>query len=508
MSRWKLPLARPAAPTAVPSHQHVAIIDIGSNSIRLCVYDGRTRTPVALFNEKAVCALGQGLGATNRLNPDGAREALAVLGRFVRLARAMAVDSLDILATAAVRDAQDGQAFVEAIERRCNASVTVLSGEEEAHLAAMGVMCGIPAADGTVADLGGGSLELVALDRGRFAGPYATMPLGVLRLSEGSGNVRAVAEGMIDRHFKDIDWWGWTKGRPLYAVGGAWRALARLCLAQTGHPLHVLDNFSLERGESLRLIQLIANQSRKSLEKVPGLSRKRVPHLPIAALLLERVVEHAQPSRLIFSVYGMREGQFFKRLPADVQWQDPLIASCFDMAQTAGRFPEHGEEVLAWMADLFPDETAAQGRLRYAACLLGDVFWNEHPDYRAEQAFLRVFRLPFMGLGHQDRAALALAIHARYEGDVEMELAAGARGLLTEEEQRRARVIGMAMRLGHSMSGGVPGILRTTRLYGDGDALVLEVPADDPAFGPDLGERRYDRLARAAGFDRFEMRKV
>ncbi|MDR3438439.1 Ppx/GppA family phosphatase [Telmatospirillum sp.] len=495
-------------PTPVPSHKHVAIVDIGSNSIRLVVYDGRTRTPVALFNEKAVCALGQGLGSTSRLNPEGASEAIEVLRRFVRLARAMAVDALDILATAAVRDAIDGQAFVETIEQRCGVPVTVLSGEEEAHLAAMGVLCGIPQADGTVADLGGGSLELVALDQGRFAGPYATMPLGVLRLSEGSGNVRALAEEMIEQQFRNIDWWPWTKGRPLYAVGGAWRALARLCLAQIGHPLHVLDNFSLDRNESLRLIQLIANQSRKSLEKVPGLSKKRVPHLPVAALLLEKVIEHAQPSRLIFSVYGMREGQFYKRLPPEVQWQDPLIASCSDMAQTAGRFPEHGEEVLEWMSGLFRHETASQGRLRYAACLLGDVFWNEHPDYRAEQAFLRVFRLPFMGLGHQDRAALALAIHARYEGDADLPLAAGARSLLAEEDQRRARVIGLALRLGHSMSGGVPGILRNTRLFGDKDTLVLEVPADDPAFAPDLADRRHDRLARAAGYERFEMRRI
>ncbi|MTJ83943.1 MAG: Ppx/GppA family phosphatase [Telmatospirillum sp.] len=502
------PLTLQGTPSVVPGHKHVAIVDIGSNSIRLVVYDGRTRTPVALFNEKAVCALGQGLGSTNRLNQQGATEALAVLSRFVRLARAMAVDSLDILATAAVRDADDGQAFVEAIERRCGIAVTVLSGEEEAHLAALGVLCGIPEAEGTVADLGGGSLELVALEEGRFAGPYATMPLGVLRLSEGSGNVRAVAEEMIVRHFRGIDWWHRTKGRPLYAVGGAWRALARLCLAQTGHPLHVLDNFSLDRAESLRLIPLIASQSRKSLEKVPGLSKKRLPHLPVAALLLEKVIEFAEPSRLIFSVYGMREGQFYKRLPPEVQWQDPLIASCFDMAQTAGRFPEHGEEVLAWMAELFPNETAAQGRLRYAACLLGDVFWNEHPDYRAEQAFLRVFRLPFMGLGHQDRAALALAVHARYEGDGDLPIAAGARSLLSEEEQRRSRIIGLALRLGHSMSGGVPGILRNTRLYGDGDCLVLAVPADDPAFAPDLGDRRYDRLARAAGFERFEMRRL
>ncbi len=262
-----------SAPIPVPSHQHVAIIDIGSNSIRLVVYDGRTRTPVALFNEKAVCALGQGLGLTGRLNPQGAEEALDVLSRFVRLARAMAVDALDILATAAVRDAVDGAEFVLAIERRCGVPVTVLSGEEEARLAAMGVLCGIPQADGTVADLGGGSLELVALDQGRFAGPHATMPLGVLRLSEASGNVRALAENMIETQFRTIDWWSWAKGRPLYAVGGAWRALARLCLAQTGHPLHVLDNFSLQRSDALRLVELISNQSRKSLEKIPACRR-------------------------------------------------------------------------------------------------------------------------------------------------------------------------------------------------------------------------------------------
>lgn len=496
------------APAGNAAHNHVAIIDIGSNSIRLVVYDGRTRTPVALFNEKVVCALGQGLGQSGRLNPEGAREAVDVLGRFVRLARAMAVDVLDILATAAVRDALDGPDFVAAVERRCGVPVSVLSGEEEARLAAMGVLCSAPQADGTVADLGGGSLELVALDQGRFAGPHATMPLGVLRLSEASGNVRALAEDLIEKQFRSISWWGWAKDRPLYAVGGAWRALARLCLAQTGHPLHVLDNFSLERHESVRLIELISNQSRKSLEKIAGLSKKRVPHLPIAALLLEKVIEHARPSRLIFSVYGMREGQFYKRLPPDVQWQDPLIASCSDMAQTAGRFPEHGEEMLEWMSALFRNETEQQGRLRYAACLLGDVFWNEHPDYRAEQAFLRVFRLPFMGLGHQDRAALALAIHARYEGDTDLPQAADARSLLSEEEQRRARIIGLALRLGHSISGGVPGLLRTTRLFGDREILVLEVPGGDPAFVPDLTDRRYDRLAKTAGFERFEIRKV
>jgi len=501
---------QPLRPGSRPrsGQRHVAIVDIGSNSIRLVVYDGLARTPVAIFNEKAICALGLGLGTSGILNPEGCRQALASLGRFVRLARSMPVDVLDILATAAVRDAKDGAEFVRRVEEHCQSPVTVLSGEQEARLAAMGVLCSTPEADGIVADLGGGSLELVALDHGHFAGPYSTMPLGILRLTEASGGDRARAAAIIDGHMAQIDWTNCASGRPLYAVGGAWRALARLFIAQTGHPLHVLDNYTLDRNEALRLLDLVSRQSRKSMEKIPGLSKKRLPHLPLAALLLEKVLRKVQPSKLVFSVYGMREGQFYKHLPAELQWQDPLIASCIEMARTAGRFPEHGEEMLEWMTPLFTMETAHQGRLRYAACLLGDVFWNEHPDYRAEQSFLRVFRLPFMGMGHQDRAALALAVHARYETDIESPQVQNARTLLDEEAQRRARVIGMALRLGHSVSGGVPGLLRTTRLTADGHVLVLEVPAADRAFDPDLGSSRYDRLAKAAGYERFEMRRI
>jgi exopolyphosphatase/guanosine-5'-triphosphate,3'-diphosphate pyrophosphatase len=497
------PLSRPdVAP------KNIAIIDIGSNSVRLVVYDGRTRAPVPLFNEKAVCGLGLGLQQTGRLNPEGIRQALPMVGRFVRLARAMDIGVLDVLATAAVREASDGPAFVTALERHCDVKVTVLAGEEEARLAAMGVLCSTPGADGVVADLGGGSLELVALDHGHFSGLFTTFPLGVLRLFDASEGDRAAAEALIDKHFSALSWWHHGRQRPLYAVGGAWRALARLCIAQTGHPLHVLDNFTLQADEAIDLAELIARQSHRSLDKVPGLSRKRLVHLPMAALLLGKVLRHAESSRLVFSVYGMREGRFYQHFNPEARSWDPMLAACADMARTAGRFPEHGQEMLEWMAPLLPFESAHQKRLREAACLLGDVFWNEHPDYRAEQAFLRVFRLPFMGLGHKDRAVLALAIHARYGGDDALPQAADARSLLSEEEQRRALLIGNALRLGHSLSGAVPGLLPETRLFGDGRTLVLTLPSGDPAFAPDLSDRRYDRLAKLAGFDLFEMRKV
>lgn len=488
--------------------QNIAIVDIGSNSVRLVVYDGRTRAPVPLFNEKAVCGLGLGMHQSGRLNPAGTEEAIEMVGRFVRLARAMDVGILDVLATAAVREASDGPAFVRAIEENSDIKVTVLTGEDEGRLAAMGVLCGTPDADGIVADLGGGSLELVALDHGRFSGHTTTFPLGVLRLFDASEGQRAAAEPLIDRCFQGLDWWQRGHQRPLYAVGGAWRALARLCIAQTGHPLHVLDNFTLQADEAADLADLIGRQSFRSLDKVPGLSKKRLPYLPLAGLLLGKLLRYAAPSKLVFSVYGMREGRFYQHLNPEERSWDPLLAACADMARRAGRFPEHGQEMLHWMTPLLPFETAPQKRLREAACLLGDIFWNEHPDYRAEQAFLRVFRLPFMGLGHKDRAILALAIHARYGGDETLPQASDARSLLSEEEQRRALLIGHALRLGHSLSGGVPGLLPTTSLSIEDNRVLLDLPSSYPAFKPDLSDRRYDRLAKLAGYETLDMRRV
>lgn len=486
----------------------VAIVDIGSNSIRLVVYRGLTRWPVPIFNEKVVCGLGLGLAASGRLNPEGVREALTALARFSHLARAMEVELFDVVATAAVRDALDGAEFVAAVEKTCGIHVTVLPGEQEAHLAAEGVLCGVTDADGAVADLGGGSLELVAVDRGRLSGPVATTQLGVLRLGESSDGERTKALAIIEEEFSKVDWFGWGTGRQLYAVGGAWRALARLFVAQTGHPLQVLDNYTLERADALRLLDLVSRQSRKSLEKIPGLSRKRLQHLPMAALLLERVMDKIQPARLVFSVNGMREGRFFGHLPPDIRRQDPLIAASASLAAERARFPEHGEELMRWMEPLGAAEPLCQTRLRHAACLLSDAFWGEHPDYRAEQAFLRVLRVPFLGLDHPARAQLALAVYYRYEGDFTVSQLTMAESLLTQPERNQAMVVGAALRLGHAVSGGVPGLLTRTRLHFDAEALVLEMPADDPVFSADFSERRYDRLAKLLGRQRFEIRRV
>lgn len=491
----------------VRRHRSVAIIDIGSNSIRLVVYDGNGRTPVPMFNEKAICALGQGILGSGKLNPEGVEPALAAVGRFVRLARAMDVEALHVLATSAVRDAEDGPAFTREIEERHDVRIEVLSGSEEATLSALGVLCGTPDAEGLVADIGGGSLELARVSDG-LVGERSTLPLGVLRLQDASEGDREQALAYIERHLENVAWLDQVRGQSLYAVGGAWRALARICIAQINHPLLVLDNFSLEADEAMRVISLISRQSRKSLEKIPGVPKKRLPSLPLGALALERLMLRARPRRLIFSIFGMREGRFFRQLPRKVQVQDPLIAECIRMADQAGRFPEHGEEMAEWTAPLFPKETPRQRRLRRAACVIGDIFWNEHPDYRAEQAFLRVLRLPFLGLEHQDRAALALAVHTRYRGEDDYSLTGRVETLLDEETAQHAQLTGQALRLGHTLTGGAPDILKRTELSIEGGTLVLEVPLDDWALIVDPADRQLEKLARALGCTKFTMRSL
>ena len=478
----------------------VAVIDIGSNSVRLVVYTGEIRTPIPLHNEKAICALGKGLEKSGALNSQGVKLAFDTVARFVDIARSLGVERIDALATAAVRDARDGEAFAKALEKRCDIKVQILTGKQEARRSALGVLCGIPDARGVVADLGGGSLELVHVGGGEMS-EHTTLPLGLLRLNEASDGDRVCALQIINKALAEHKWVAKNKDETVYAVGGAWRALARVCIAQMNYPLHVLDNFALERSQAIALFDVISRLGAKSLEQITGVSRSRTSTLPLAAAVLERLLEITRPKTLVFSIYGMREGQFFKSLPDAVRKQDPLVSLAEEIARTAGRPTASGYETFAWMSTLFKDESASQKRLRLAACLLRDVWWSEHPDYRGEQAFLRVLRLPFLGLGHEDRAGLALALFYRYGNSPDEPAVKQAQALLENARLHRVRTIGLALRLAYALSAGAPGVLERTTLEIDAGRLVLSVPDNDSLFRGGSFQRRLERLAEHIGLD-------
>jgi len=480
----------------------LAVIDIGSNTVRLVVYDAPNRLPIPIFNEKAECGLGRGLETTGVLCPEGVESAMVSLTRFINLSDSMGVEELALVATAAVRDATDGPEFVRRIEQQFDVQVDVPTGAEEAKLSGLGLVMGTPSANGFLADLGGGSVDFVELDNGAFR-HTATLPLGHLRLSEAAEDDIERAEKIINVELDNIDWLVDQRRMTLYAIGGSWRALARVFIDQTSYPLHVVDGFPMANIDAIQMCDLVARLGVKSIKSISGIPKNRAKSVPFCALVLRALIERSGVSNVVFSGYGMREGQLLKMLPAALRGQDPLLSGSAGMAERTGRFAITGPEVFDWIAPLFPPGRDAESRLRMAACMLSDLGWSEHPDYRAEHAFLRVLRLPFAGLTHAERVFLAIAIFIRYNGDTVNPLVQSVRSLMTDYDMGHANVTGLALRLAHTVSGSAPGLLEHTSFEVSDTEIVLQLPGDGndegDIFRGEAVERRLRTLGKALG---------
>ena len=478
-----------------------AVVDLGSNSVRLVVFEGHCRNPTPIFNEKAVLRLGRGLVGTGRLHDDGMAQALTVMRRYYAVARAMGADPIEVLATAAVREADNGAEFVAGVSARMpGVPIRILSGVEEADYSAMGLLCGIPNADGILADIGGGSLEVVQLDKGG-RGKSKTLPLGIIKLAERSGGDPVRARAIAEADLAGVPWLTEGAGRDLYLVGGAWRALARIHMAQTGYPLHIVHHYTIGRDEARDLAGVIAAATKRGLERLPGVSRRRTEDLPFAAVALRRLLRATGARRVVFSANGLREGWFMQRMPDAVRKEDPLLAAGREFAARMGRDTTLPPALVAWTGKLFPDETNSDRRLREATCLMSDIGSHDHPEFRAEQSFLRVLRQPGVGLDHHARAYLALAIAMRYEAGPEADFLRPARLLLDPADAKRAETVGTALRLAYTLSAGTPDLLFGTALLLRGSQLVLQLQEDRGVFAGESVLRRLDRLANLMGLE-------
>ena len=479
-----------------------AVVDLGSNSVRLVIFEGEGRNPVAIFNEKAVLRLGRGLQQTGRLNEEGLDQALMVMGRYAAIGRAMGVAPFDVLATAAVRDARNGPDFVTALRTGLpDLTVRVLTGQEEARLSAAGLLCGIPAADGILADIGGGSLEVVQLAAGGVRAAQ-TLKLGVLRLSDRAGGDVIRARAIAEADLAGVDWLAQGAGRDLYLVGGAWRALARIHMEQTGYPLAIVHHYTVSREEARDLCGVIGAASRRMLERLPGVSRRRVDDMPYAAVVLRRLLRATDARRVVFSANGLREGWFMQTVASETaRAQDPVLAASRDLAERYGRDAALPPGLVAWTGALFGDEGEQARRLREAACWMSDIGSQDHPEYRSEQAFTRVLRQPGIALDHHARAFLAMTIALRYEAEPDMAYLNTARMLLDMSTLRRAEMLGTALRLAYTLSGGTAALLGGTSLLREPGRLVLRLARGSGVFAGEAVTRRLERLAQAVGVE-------
>lgn len=491
----------PSRSQPVRDGEEVAVIDVGSNSVRLVVYriDGRAMTPV--FNEKVMAGLGRGLGGVSELPEAGKAAALRALRRFSTLLDAQGVKSVFPVATAAVRDSADGAAFAEQVKREVGIALRVLDGAEEARLSALGVSAGAPDAKGVVGDLGGASLELIEIEPGG-PGRGETFPLGPLMLAREDAFDYVRVRDLVDKALARAAVLK-QSGGAFYAVGGAWRALGRIDMAMRNHPLGVLHHYEMSRAEALKLTDLVRKQSRRSLEKLEEAAAKRAEALPYAAVVLERVLLAADFERVVVSAFGLREGVLMERMSAEMLAAHPLVAAAEALAGRTPRTRAFGRALERWIAPMFEGQASLfdakrDAVLRGAAARLADMGGPLHPDQRVEIMFDLILRAPLAAISHEERAFLAAAIHHRYARAAPKHADAYNR-LLSEERRAAAAALGAALRLGADLSGRSEALLSAFSIGVLDGKLVLGMKKELAHLATETALRRLEHAAQTLG---------
>ena len=502
----------------------VGVIDIGSNSVRLVIYDALKRVPIPIFNEKSLCGLARGLEETGHMNRTGVALAYRALSRFSHVAQALKVNEIFVLATAAVREADDGMDFVHRIQEKFGFDVQIVSGTEEAKFAALGVASSIYRPDGIIVDLGGGSLELADV-KGRETGDCASFPIGLLRLLTQSGDDRKKKKRIIDSYLKDNPIIHALKGRTFYTVGGGFRSLARMHIAKTKYPMNLLHHYTVPIPHFHKMVEKVSHTLPGELKLFPGVTLKRIDMLPTTALVAERIIAHGKPKNITFSAHGIREGFLFAQLLKRGQQQDPLITACEHIMKGQPDTAIYSKELMDWLKPLFeegqhlqPVKTEAQApseikplwsikdhaltaetpglrRLRHAACILSEIARHEHNECRSEIAFRRVLDSYLIGINHPSRIYLALSLFHRYEYTPNSDLIMPIKKLLKKDIAHHAQVLGYAMRLARNITAGAADILQHTHFEINNVNLILYF---EPSVQGLIGESVSKRLGQLA----------
>lgn len=471
------------------------VVDVGSNSVRMVVFDGAARSPAYFYNEKLMAGLGKGLAETGALNPEGKERAMIALKRFSVLARGMGISPLTCVATAAVREATDGPAFVARVEAETGLKLVVIDGEEEARLSAQGVLLGWPEAKGIVCDMGGNSMELARLGNGKI-GTRATSLLGPFRLQQVEGGAEK-RRALIDRVLKKLKARIEPENDRIYLVGGSWRVIARLDMERRNYPLTVLHEYRMTPQSALDTLDWIKTSDLGMLRARTGTGAERMALVPLACEVLRELIRVFKPSEIDISSYGIREGLLYEQMHEKLRARDPLIEAARAAEITSARLPGFGKKLYSFLLPIFKTATEEEIRLIKAACLLHDTTWRAHPDYRAEACFDNATRANLGGLDHPGRVFLGLALLHRYKNSRSGSRLEPLFRLLTEEQIQKAEVLGKAMRFGAMFSANGPESAGSLQWFARRRILELTLtPMGKDLFG-EVTSARFTALAAA-----------
>ena len=492
------PLARPlsvadrlsdmVAWDAVPPTARVAVIDIGSNSVRLVIYGKNGAYPSPLFDERSNCQLGAGLESTGEIATDRIADALTKIARFAEVIRAMQVDTVYPVATAAVRRASNGDAFKIPAEAILGQPIQVLSQQEEATYVSRGLTLNIPKASGLVADLGGGSIEIVELKKG-----------GVLNsISLNYGHLSTADEAEIAAALGAIDWIKRAKAKQLFGVGGSFRALGSAFFVHEKYPLPVLHGTKIGSDKVLALCDGFT----AAVPDLDGVPLARRQTMPMAGKIIRSLVHMSGVKRLVVSGTSIRDGVIAINELKPEQRADFLVAISQEIALATGRFAGASDALKNFVLPLALVGSKASQRLINVACNLADICWHEHSDLRGDIAARRVLGLPVNCMTHKERVWLSVALYHRYVGlKRNKPRPRGLDSLLGRRHVIEATTIGLALRFALIFSAGTTTHLNHIRLECLPGKIRLHIAATARDLFDSACQRRLNALAASAKSD-------
>lgn len=456
--------------------QRRAVIDIGSNTVRLVIYGGPPRAPEVLWNEKVSARLGRDLEKTGAMPAAAMDDALTALARYALIVRDLGITQVETVATAAPRDAVNGGEFVARVAA-LGLDVHVMSGEEEARASAWGAIGAFPGARGMVADLGGGSLELVRISEDDCANG-ASFPLGTLRLPalRADAGFERKAAKLLRRAEQDF---ASECGQPLYMIGGTWRALATYAMRRADHPLTDPHGFTLDANQAMAVARQVMSSKPAQLAQLRGISTMRAEKLPDAAALLLVLLDQLGPEALIFSSWGLREGLHFQRLALTQRACDPLLAGVAAFVGERAAFAADAAMVADWTAAASLDAGEGTERLRLAAAQLALALHRVEPNLRAAHALEWALDKRWVGVDFSARAMLGAALRSSLGIT---ELHPRLLPLASEGDLRRATAWGLAFRVAQRLGAGSAAALSAARLAVQESELVLSIDASHAAL--------------------------
>lgn len=444
-----------------------AVIDIGSNTVRLVVYDGPLRAPEVIWNEKVAARLGQDLSTSGKIPPVASKEALGALARYALIVEDLGVEHVQTVATAAAREASNGAAFLRKV-KKLGLKPRLLSGEEEARVSAMGVIGAFPGAQGTVADLGGGSLEFVSIEHGDHH-HGSSLPLGTLRLPA----LRAKSN-FGKRIRKEMGKVGWAQAHPgpLYMVGGTWRALARYAMNAADYPLTDPHGFELDVEEAQRLCNKLVRAKPEKLSSIKGISAMRSTCLPDAAAMLRVMLDEFEPDGLIFSSWGLREGLLFDELDPLQRAKDPLLAGVVAFAGVRDASITVATRLAGWTVNITRDSGNPDEPMRLAAIQLAMALQRVEPNLRYNYATEWALDKRWIGCDARGRAMICSALLGSLG---RTEVPVSFRRLASDDDLHEGLTWGLGYRVARRLRAGSHAMMTTSSLTRKKNKLVLRL---------------------------------